>query len=144
MLVTQGFKRVLIGLEVQEYKRRRAEWQVISVLQKSHFGKNWRYEVLTQQRLYALNHCSLETPKGVSSKQCRLRNKILCWYPSHLEVRVWLIPHILKLILTKKKQKKTKDKYKYSTAWVFFKIQLPPPPPHWASGERIGVGRIEF
>ena len=51
MLVTQDSKGVLIGLEVREFDRRCAEWQVFSrCKKKSNFGKKWSYEVLTRQR----------------------------------------------------------------------------------------------
>ena len=40
MLVTQGSKGVLIGLEVQGFDRRRAEWQVFPHCKKVVLAKN--------------------------------------------------------------------------------------------------------
>ena len=52
MLVTQGSKRVLIGLEVREFEKRRAEWQVFPRCKKVILAKKWSYKVLTRQRRY--------------------------------------------------------------------------------------------
>ena len=49
-------KGVLIGLEVREFERRRAEWQVFPCCQKVILAKMDRDKVLTAQRRYVVIH----------------------------------------------------------------------------------------